>query len=181
MRKKCSSSRGMTLMEILCAIAVLGLLTGAIAFALPSTVRTYQSITTGSEASVLLSTLNTALSEELRYASDIHVTEAGALEQYSSERFGNAVKITFVTNAQEQVYIGVEQKQDDQSVFPLISQRAYTSGLSLYAENDASRIVYLPEKKLFYVALTVYNKNTERYVWNEFYVQPLNAPKTSTE
>ncbi len=176
MLKKCASKRGMTLMELLCAIAILALLGAAVAFALPSTVRTYNNVTSGSEASVLCSTLSEAVAEELRFASDIKLLSDGSVN-YNSQRFGTRIKLSFI-NVKDDIYIAAESGEGaDKKQFPLISYAAYTSGLRLNTDNNASRIVYIPEKKLFYVALTVYNAQTKKNVWNEFYVRPLNPPQ----
>lgn len=181
MRKKLRSQRGMTLMEVLCAIAVMGLLTAAIAFALPATASTYKSLTSGSEASVLCSTLSEAVSQELRFASNIRplpgasFADAGSPFLYDSQRFGPSVQLSVCT-IDNVACVALQSAQDkDAAPVPLISAGAYTNSLASQGGSD-TRFVYLPEKKLFYVALTVFNPQTQSYVWNEFYVRPLNPP-----
>ncbi|MDO5111468.1 MAG: type II secretion system protein [Clostridia bacterium] len=182
MKKKLRSRRGMTLMEILCAVAVMGLLTAAIAFSLPAVTSTYRNLTSGAEATVLCSTLSEAVAQELRFASNIRsasgafASDGGAFI-YDSQRFGPNVQLT-LCDIDDVACVAARSAKDTDIVYPLISVGAYTSSLEFSGEN-ATRFVYLPEKKLFYVALTVYNAQTQSHVWNEFYVRPLNPPAQS--
>ncbi len=184
MRKKLRSKRGLTLMEVLCAIAVMGLLTTAIAFALPATASTYKNLTSGAEASVLCSTLSEAVSQELRFASNIRPLPGASFASeggpflYDSQRFGPGVQLTVQTIGNVDCVALAAAADDSAQPLPVVSTGAYTSNLKMQGGSD-TRFVYLPEKKLFYVALTVFNAQTQSYFWNEFYVRPLNPPAES--
>ena len=152
MRRKLCAKRGMTLMEVLCAIAVMGLLTAAIAFALPATAATYQSLTSGAEAAVLCSTLSEAVAQELRFAANIKSPSGsfaadGGPFVYDSQRFGPGVELT-LCDMDGVVCVAAQSAADAAVVYPLISTGAYTSNLEAHGEN-ATRFVYLPEKGLF--------------------------------
>ena len=71
LRAKLSSRRGVTLTEMLVAVAVLGLVTLAVAVGISSSLRVYNRSVALSDAQTLSSTLSQALMDELRYARDI--------------------------------------------------------------------------------------------------------------
>ena len=59
---------GMTLMELLCALAVVLLVSAGMVLGVSLAVRSYERSVTNSEAQVLCSTLQTIVNVELRYA-----------------------------------------------------------------------------------------------------------------
>ncbi len=92
--KKLRASRGTSLTEMLVAIAVLGLLTLAVATGIAASVPVYQDATALSESSILASTLTQALQNELRYARDVQLYDDGTLHSYTSTNFGLDAAIT---------------------------------------------------------------------------------------
>lgn len=77
MKKKLRSSGGLTLVEALCAVVVLILLSLLLNTGLQMAVKSYHDITAESEAQLLLSTLSDALGDKLRYTT-VTVDESGA-------------------------------------------------------------------------------------------------------
>lgn len=68
MRKKLNGRGGFTLVETLCAVAVLALLCLMLGTGMQAAVKTYREITARSETRLLLNTLVNAIADELRYA-----------------------------------------------------------------------------------------------------------------
>lgn len=75
MKKKLKSSAGFSLVELLCAVAVLMLLAIMVNSGLSVAMKTYFDLTAESETQLLLNSLTNAVAGELRYAFD--VTGAG--------------------------------------------------------------------------------------------------------
>lgn len=144
MKKKLTSQRAFSMMELLIAVAVLSILCASLGLVLPATLQSYQDVTRGSEAAVLCSTLSEAVAEELRYATSCGQL-AGALTivdssgntslpmnttktlAYDSQRFGPSVEL------------GAEKEDDtvrlivtrETKKYPLVSVKAYSKGLTV--------------------------------------------------
>lgn len=84
--KKLRTKSGATLSELLVAIAVLSLVTLAVAVGINASLRVYRQSVDLSDAQTLTSTLSQALMDELRYARDIR-TEDGRVV-YTSTSYG---------------------------------------------------------------------------------------------
>lgn len=67
----------MTLVELLCALAVVLLVSAGMVLGVSLAVRSYERSVAGSEAQVLCSTLETIVSDELRYAGTLKYDEGG--------------------------------------------------------------------------------------------------------
>lgn len=106
MRKKLRTRRGVTLSEMLVAMAVLGLVTAAIATGMTAGVRIYQESTDLSQTQVLLSTLTQSVSDELRYARDITTSGGGVV--YTSPAYGPGASL--VANGDGQVAVAAGSK-----------------------------------------------------------------------
>lgn len=68
MKKKLDSAGGFTVVEMLCAVAVLVLLCLMLGTGLSMAIKTYRDITAESETQLLLNSLVDAIADELRYA-----------------------------------------------------------------------------------------------------------------
>lgn len=82
MKEKLQDSGGLTLVETLCAIAIMVLLGLMIDTGVHLAVKSCQDITAQSEAELLLSTLSGVLADDLRYAQKVTV-KPGSNELYS--------------------------------------------------------------------------------------------------
>lgn len=87
MRRKLAGREGLTLVEMLAAVAILVLLALILNTGLQMAVHSYRAMVAQSETELLLSTLADTLADELRYASDV-TTSGGALVSYTSDSFG---------------------------------------------------------------------------------------------
>lgn len=89
MRKKLKKNAGLTMVEMLAAVAVMTLLLMMLGTGMQMVMSTYQSIIAQSEVELLVSTAVDALADELRFAREIDVTggysnEAAASHHYST-------------------------------------------------------------------------------------------------
>lgn len=112
-KRKLRSRAGMTLTELLAAIAVLGVLGAGLAAGIPAAARVYHEATADAEASVLFSTLSTAVGDEFRYARNPRTDGS-----YDSAVYGKNVSIS--TDSDGRLTVGGEQ---------LLGSRTYTGNL----------------------------------------------------
>lgn len=92
MRRKWSETAGLTLVEMLCAVAILILLGLLLNTGLQMAVKSYRNITAASETQLLLSTAVDALTDELRYAQD--AVQVGETAVFTSDSFGPGTSFT---------------------------------------------------------------------------------------
>ena len=88
--KKLRGRKGFTLVELLCVLAVLVLVSAGMLTGVLLGVRSYAKSVSYSEAQVLLQTLKTSVSDELRYAGVVR-QEAGRPIGFFSQRFGQTM------------------------------------------------------------------------------------------
>lgn len=87
MKKKLNSCAGFSLVEMLCAVAVLMLLTMMVNTGLSVAMKTYYALTAEAETQLLLNSLTNAIAGELRYAHETKTAgSSGALESYNGGR-----------------------------------------------------------------------------------------------
>lgn len=87
MARKWKDSRGFTLVETLCAVAILVMLGLLINTGLHLAMRSYRDLTAQSELELLAASLSDALADELRYAQRMKTGEGNKLARYHSERY----------------------------------------------------------------------------------------------
>lgn len=85
-RKKKTGKRGFTLVEMIVAVALVGIMAASLAALMPSLLRIYQKSMVQAESSVVSSTVTTSLLGELRYAQNLEVKDDGV--SYDSVRYG---------------------------------------------------------------------------------------------
>ena len=161
MRKKLRSHGGFSLSELLTAVAILGLLTSAVAVGVPAVLRVYRQVTVRSEASVLCGTLSTALADELRQAA--YPQSDGS---FYSANYGGKVS---VGHREGRVLLGDTPLLSDAAYSSAAySSTAYTGGL--WAEATATY-----SGGQFTVEVTIKRaENKEVLTGAEFTVTPLN-------
>lgn len=103
MRRKLRESSGLTLVEMLCAVAVLILLGLMLNTGMQMAVRSYRTMIARSETQLLLFTLADALSDDLRYAQEVETGTGGELLSYQ-DASGGTVSLT--VGADGQAYAG---------------------------------------------------------------------------
>lgn len=159
LKRKLCARAGMTLTELLAAIAIMALLGTAISVGTGAALRVYRASTAVSEAGVLKSTLAAAIMDELRYATDI---DAGASPvTYRSDTYGKNTSITVSTADDSEGQLLVKEQ-------PLVGSRTYTSGLTVKTLD----IVY--DEGVFTVTLTVGDADGELTSTAAFKIDPIN-------
>lgn len=86
--RKVSGRRGTTLAEMLVAVLILMFLTLVTAGGTGLAVKTYRTERSGSDSRILANSLFLAMTEELRYATGITVSEDGMAVTYDSRTYG---------------------------------------------------------------------------------------------
>ena len=155
--KKLRSRGGFTMVEMLCAVLVLVLASGAMAMEVTFATRTYNDSMATSQAQTLSSTLSTAVKEELRYAEVITAGTDGKNVTYSSLHYGDGA--SFGVNSDGQVTVKGEK---------LLSSAAYDAGMT--ASTD---ITYI--NGLFSAVITVKSSKGAELAESTFSVRPLNG------
>ena len=84
MREKLNSCAGFSLVEMLCAVAVLMLLCVMLNSGLSAAMKTYFGLTAEAETQLLLNSLTNAIAGELRYAYDVEGTDNPSYIPYAS-------------------------------------------------------------------------------------------------
>lgn len=141
--KKLRSQRGLTLTEMLAAVAALTLLCLALGSGLNIAAHAYRSITAQSETELLLSTAADAITDELRFAHLWAPPADGVLDVYESLRYGPNASLAI--NGDGQLVIKNASTPDE-------GRQMLSSGV--YGKPDADgRRPYklsLPEGAIFY-------------------------------
>lgn len=103
MRRKLREKSGLTLVEMLAAVAVLILLGLMLNTGMQMAVRSYRTMIARSEVELLLSTLADALSDDLRYAQEVETDAGGKLKTYQDASGGT---VSLVIGPDGQIYAG---------------------------------------------------------------------------
>lgn len=106
MRYKLRDSRGLTLVEMLCATLILIMLVLLIGSGTHMAMDSYKRMVVRSEMELLMSSLSNALADELRYASDINPS-SGTLTDYRSWRYGGSTKLSVQTGSENKKRVGM--------------------------------------------------------------------------
>lgn len=166
MREKLRSEEGLTLVELLCTVAILVLLGLMLNTGLQMAMRSYQDMTAQSEVQMLLSTLSDALADDLRYATNVDADAAGNLNSYSSASYGRAS--LEIDPSSGQVLANGKR---------VLPGGAYGNGAYKVTKMD---ITYKADKSLFTIELQVAQKEGTVSAETEFTVRCLNGPKASS-
>ena len=161
LRQKLRNSRGLTLVEMTAAAAILILLALILHTGLIMAQNSYTKMTSESESQLLLSTLTDLLAHELRYARDVETGADGILSNYTSVNYGRHTTLS----------LNAETKQLEASGRQMLSSGAYGNGA--YQIKTCS-ITYTEDTGLFYVKLKVAGPSSIANE-TEFSVRCLNA------
>lgn len=139
MRKKLRSSRGMTLTEVLVALAVVSLVSMSLTIGVNSATKVYRDSTQLFEAETLCGTILTYLEDEFRFGRNIQGNESKVI--YDSQTFGKGVEVFIGEKDKDKGKVKIGKKETADSSFDLLGAKAYTNGLMVnkceinYAEN----------------------------------------------
>ena len=183
MRRKVKDNSGLTMVETLCAVLILVLLSLMLNSGLSMAIKTYQGITAESETQLLLSSLSDALADKLRYCV-VYVDDAG---DYQSSSIGD------VEAADGKIVVRGPDTGDAKSLLP---DGAYGNPDGFYkgnyqvtmgsaapggADSATLRETYQKDTNSFTVRLTVKDVNLNITKTRELTVRCLNPPKEAAE
>lgn len=100
------SSRGMTFMELLCAVLILMMSTALVLVGVNLALTTYRANMEASEAQVLYSTLTTVISDKLRYCGTVETAEDGTITQIFAQGIGTGSGEAFQLTEDGKVMLG---------------------------------------------------------------------------
>lgn len=153
MSQKVRESKGLTVVEMLCATLILILLALMLNTGMQMAMENYRRMVLRSEVDLLLSSLSNVLADELRYASNV-VLEASPnptkVDKYNSPLYGKDTKLS-VKDGEEnkgQVYAGA---------FPVLPDGAYGGQMWNYGvpPEDGMSITYDKNTQTFEVKIKV--------------------------
>lgn len=166
MRKKLRSSKGMTLTELLVALAIVALIGMSLTVGVNSAVKVYRDATRLYEAETLCGTILTYLEDEFRFGRNIR-EESGEVV-FDSQTFGKDVKI-IVTDDDGQIKIG----KDEATGYDLLGTKVYTSGLKVIKEE--CDISYSDSTGLVTIKIAVGPDEDSVYASHEVTVAPADS------
>lgn len=168
MSGKLRAERGLTIVELLCAVLILILLGLLLNVGLQLAMHSYQAVTARAESRLLLSSLSEALADDLRYARDVETDADGNLISYSSDSYNSAGRASLEISAETgQVMAG------DMHVLP---GGAYGNGNYTVQKMEIT-CKTLPEGCFFTVKLRVGQAVGNIGAETEFTVRCLSGPK----
>ena len=174
MARKWKDSRGLTLVEMLCAVVILVLLGLLINTGLQLAVHSYQEVTAQEELELLAASLSDALADDLRYAkTPIKAARGDTLLEYHSERYN----ISGTTSTKLSIGKGEENGGKDKGQlyandYRVLPSGAYGSGGAYIIPEDGLKITY--ENGLFTVDLTVKQAAGDLFAKAHFTVRRLS-------
>lgn len=175
---KLKDKKGLTLVEMLCTVAILVLVSMVMVLGVQLGVRSYAKSVSYSEAQVLCSTLTTTISDELRYSGTLKVDGSGNVTGFFSQQFGSGDYTAFTTTPEGHVQLGGKD---------ILPAKAYPYGIKAEVES----LTYDGVSSLFTVRLSVKDSEIKTLLAETtFEVEKLNvttedtaegraAPKTS--
>ena len=165
---KLKDKKGLTLVEMLCTVAILVLVSMVMVLGVQLGVRSYAKSVSYSEAQVLYSTLTTTISDELRYSGTLKVDGSGSVTGFFSQQFGSGDYTAFTTTPEGHVQLGGKD---------ILPAKAYPYGIKA----EVGSLTYDDVTALFTVQLSVKdseNKNT--LAETTFEVEKLNVTTEDT-
>nr|WP_307990996.1 hypothetical protein [uncultured Niameybacter sp.] len=163
--KKLKSQQGFSVVEMLMAILILILTLSFIGGGVTVIKDAYLKITLRTEAHTLLSTIITAVSNELQSANDVKkIEEARENTYWSFYNLERGYRMHF-ENKNNNIYIKTEVSSEE---LPLLTEKTITNGLVPKIED----LTY--ENEVFTYTIKIYYKN-EVYAEQEISIRPINT------
>jgi type II secretory pathway pseudopilin PulG len=159
-KEKLKAKEGFTLIEMLCATAVMILVSALMAVGIRVAVKAYNEEMMHSESQVLCSTIRTTINDELRYAGTVKVT--GDKVSFFSQNYGDGV--SYSTNEDGQILLG-ENK--------ILSSKSYPYNIRAYVD----KLTYNADSRIFTVHIRVTESDGSSVLAeSDFQVKQLNEP-----
>ena len=155
---KIKSKKGFTLVEMLCAVIVLLLITSLMAVGVQLAVRSLRTLVMDSESQVLCSTIRASVSDELRYSGT--TTVSGGNISFFSQNYGEGVE--YSTNEDGQILLGGNK---------ILSSKSYTYDMRASVTLKS----YDSTSKIFSVSVKVTDSDGNLLASSDFQVQRLNS------
>jgi len=168
MKEKLRSSKGMTLTELIVALAVVSLIGISLTVGVSSAVKVYQDSTQLFEAETLCGTILTYLEDEFRFGRNIDskkISEEKNEVVFDSQAFGKGVRVIVKDG---KILIG----KDEDTGFDLLSDAAYTSGLRVV--KDECEITYDKKERQVKITIAVGPDDSKAYVTHTVTVVPVD-------
>ena len=159
--KKLDKNRGFTMVELLCALAVLILLTSCVIVGVNMSTKSFDSITKATNAKELSDVLNALIADELRYASQIKTDEVGNLTYRSITQGSNSRMIC------ENGYVFVQDSKGEK--WNIVSHDMYSNGCKV----SSLSITYTPETKIFDVSVTIVDAAGNSILTDAFQIEAI--------
>ncbi len=155
---KIKSKKGFTLVEMLCTVIVLLLITLLMAVGVQLAVRSLRTLVMDSESQVLCSTIRASVSDELRYSGTTTVN--GGNISFFSQNYGEGVE--YSTNEDGQILLGGNK---------ILSSKSYTYDMKASVTLKS----YDSTSKIFSVSVKVTDSDGNLLASSDFQVQRLNS------
>ena len=163
-KRKIRSSRGFTLVEMLCTVVVLVLISALMAIGVRTAVQSFRKSVMSSESRVLCTTLRTIVSDELRYSSNIE--QSNDKWTYFSQSYGGQGS-SFSTDENGQVVV-VNRNNEIKNV---LSAKSYSYGMRA----NVNITDYDADTRIFSATVTVTDQNGKTLAETDFQVERLNT------
>lgn len=168
MRKKLRSSKGMTLTELIVALAIVSLIGAALTVGINGASKVYRDSTQLYESETLCGTILTYLEDEFRFSRNIRTETVGTETKvvFDSKTFGNGVQVKLDDDGK--ILIGKETGPGSE----LLGASAYTSGLKVWkcevkkSEEGSNQVI---------ITVAVGPKNRNDYVEHSVEVAPVDS------
>lgn len=158
---------GMTLVELLCALAVLLLVSACMVLGVSLAVKSYERSVTRSEAQVLCSTLQATVSDELRYSGTLYYREGRLVGFFSQDHGGEEAQDGFQADENGHILLGGAK---------LLPKKAYPHGMRAAVDLTG----YDAAAHIFSVTVTVTDRSGGELARAAFQVEKLNASDSVT-
>lgn len=167
--RKLKENKGVTLVEMLCVIVILVIVTAMLTTGIRFGTKTYKKTVRESEAEMLMLTLTTRIRDEIQYAGTTKVDSNGQLVSFFSQRYG---EITTSGSGTGTVPV-FHQDQDGHVMIGnnyIVGNSAYTQGI----RGDVS-VKYVETAQAYEVVLHVKNQSGKKLKSTTFQVKPING------
>lgn len=173
LKGKLKSRKGMSLLELLCAVLILLLVSGGMTSAVSLAANQYRESMRNSESQVLYSSLKTVLSHELAYTTNILIGSDGAVKQFlpPNATLEHSLSTIMTDESGENGYgqIVFGNISDPTQRNPVLGKAAYTNGLLAKVKS----ITYSNDTNCFTIYLSIGVDGTEFY-GGQFQVMNVN-------